>query len=100
MERAGLGELRRIALLAKSVAKLESMIDDPEVDHFAQIAAIKCLMRDLIAIAPTKAAGHQPVAQTPVTINIGDMPPGPGKRPKPVASGQTPAVIDIGHNAP
>ena len=82
-------EDRLAAILAKSVAIVETILDDPEADDFARIAAAKSLFRDIIAVAPLKAASVSNAPQAPVIINIGDMPPAPSREPRSVGQGST-----------
>jgi hypothetical protein len=89
LEKAGLTEDRLAAILAKSVAIVETILEDPEVDPFARIAAAKMLARDIIAIAPLKTSGPSNGPQAPVIINIGDMPPAPSREPKAVGRSST-----------
>ena len=98
LSRAGLTQERRAQLLAKSVAELESILTNPEIDPFARIAAAKTIIRDIAGVQPSKTTASVHGSQAPVVINIGDMPPAPGRAARnvtPKASGsQVPVVID------
>ncbi len=82
LEKAGYNSDRIGVVLAKSLAVAESIIDDPNVDPFAKMAAIKLIVRDIAAVAPMKSPGPQREAQTPVVINIGELPPAPTREPR------------------
>lgn len=98
LEQSGLSRKRRAELAAKSVAELEAMLGNPDVDPFARIAAAKTILRDVCGIQPGKATAQVHGSQAPVVINIGDMPPAPARLPKNVtpqpAAAQAPVVID------
>lgn len=102
LEKAGYNQDRIGVVLAKSLAVAESIIDDPNTDPFAKMAAIKLIVRDIAAVAPMKTPGPQHAPQTPVIINIGELPPAPAREPRnvtPRADGpQSRAAIDIPHN--
>ena len=104
LEKAGYHKDKIATVLAKCLVVAEDIIDDPNVDPFAKMAAIKMLVRDIAAVAPIKAARDQAPAQTPVVINIGDMPPAPARQARDVtprpADTQMPVAIDGQHNAP
>ena len=91
---------RRAALLAKAVAELEAILTNPEVDPFARIAAAKTIIRDVAGVQPSKTAATLTGSQAPVIINIGDAPPGPGPKARPVSVAQGGEVITIEPNAP
>ena len=102
LEKAGYNSDRIGVVLAKSLAVAESIIDDPNVDPFAKMAAIKLIVRDIAAVAPMKTPGPQREAQTPVVINIGELPPAPAREPRAIGShstkSQTRAAIDLPPN--
>ena len=102
LEKASLTKDRLAALLAKTVAVVETILDDPQADPFARIAAAKMLARDIIAIAPHKVTGPDRGPQAPVIINIGDMPPAPNRAPRDVTprpdASQTRGIIDVQPN--
>ena len=93
LERAGYNPDRIGVVLAKSLAVAESIIDDPEVDPFAKLAAIKLIVRDIAAVAPMKSPGPQRETQTPIVINIGELPPAPGREPRNVTPAQAVAQV-------
>ncbi len=96
LEKAGYTQDRIAVVLAKCLVVAEDIIDNPDTDPFAKMAAIKMLVKDIAAVSPIKGPGHQPLAQTPVTINIGDMPPAPKARGQaPAAPPNDSQVIDI-----
>lgn len=101
LEKAGLVEDKLAILLAKSVVVVETILDDPTNDPFARIAAAKTLMREIIAISPSKAPAIAQGSQSPVIINIGTEPPSPSRKhqaPQAKADGdsaQVPIVIDL-----
>jgi hypothetical protein len=96
LENSGLSKARRAALLAKSVALLEELLDNPMIDPFARIAAAKAVIRDIAAVAPSKSTGEQRAPQTPVTIvlpdYIGRAPKVPAPRPVGASSTSQPQV--------
>ena len=87
--KAGLSLGRRAALLAKSVALLESLLDDPEVDPFARIAAAKAVIRDIAGAAPPKVTGGEHVSQVPVTIVLPQWTQRPPRPAAPRAIGRS-----------
>ena len=100
---AGLTLKRKAELVAKSVADLESMLCNPEIDPFARIPAAKTILRDVAGIQPPKTGALVNGSQAPVVINIGTEPPKPrakGQAPEAEGDGpQVPIVIDVPHNA-
>jgi len=102
LEKAELDLTRLAGLLTKIVARAEEMLDNPDLDPFAKAAWAKLLVRDIMDIRPPKLPGSGSGAQTPVVINIGELPPAPTREPRnvtPRADGpQTRAAIDLPHN--
>lgn len=95
LEQSGLSRKRRAELIAKSVAELELMLGNPEIDPFARIAAAKTLLRDVGGIQPSKTRAEVSGSQAPVIINIGDMPPAPSRGPRAVGSGATAPQVPV-----
>ena len=80
LEQAGLTKRRRAELLAKSAAACEHILDDPEADNFAKMAAAKAIIRDLAGVTPSRTTQPMTAVQVPVVINVGDSPPLPKAR--------------------
>ena len=76
LTQAGITEARAAELLTKSVAQTERVLTDPGSDAFAVIAAAKTII-NLLGAAPSKSAQPTQSAQTPIIINIGELPPAP-----------------------
>lgn len=100
LEQSGLSRRRRAELLSKSVALLEELIANPEVDAFARIAAAKTIIRDVAGVQPSKTTAQALGVQTPVIINIGDAPPEPARKARPVSVAQGSEIITVEPNAP
>lgn len=100
LEQSGLSRRRRAELLAKAVSLLESLLANPEVDPFARIAAAKTIIRDVAGVQPSKTAATLTGSQAPVIINIGDAPPEPSRKPRPVSVSQGGDIITVEPNAP
>jgi hypothetical protein len=88
-DKAELDLVKLGGLLSKIVAQAEAMLDNPDLDPFAKAAWAKLLVRDIMDIRPPKLPGMGGGAQTPVVINIGDMPPAPSREPRAIGSGST-----------
>ena len=80
LEQAGLTKKRRAELLAKSAAACERIIDNPNSDPFAVMAAAKSIIRDLAGVTPSRTTQPVTAVQVPVVINVGDSPPIPRAR--------------------
>lgn len=100
LEKAGLTEDKLGALLAKIAAQAELYLDDPELDPFAKAAWAKMMVRDIMDVRPPKAPTSGSGSQAPVIINIGDAPPEPGRKARPLSVAQGDDIIDITPNAP
>jgi hypothetical protein len=68
LEKAGYPFERVATLLAKSLVRLEELLDKEDIDAFALVAAIKMVTRDIAAVAPMKASATERPPQVPVTI--------------------------------
>jgi hypothetical protein len=91
LEKAELDLTKLAGLLTKIVAEAERMLDNPDLDPFAKAAWAKLLIRDIMDIRPPKLPGMGSGAQTPVVINIGELPPAPSREPRAVGQGSTDA---------
>jgi len=100
LEKAELDLGKLAGLLSKVVARAEEMLDNPELDPFAKAAWAKLLVRDIMDIRPPKLPGLGQGSQAPVIINIGDAPPEPGRKARPISVAQAGEVIDVEPNAP
>jgi hypothetical protein len=90
--KAGLSQGRRAALLAKAVGLLEELLDNPQVDPFARIAAAKSVIRDVAGVAPSKTTSGERAPQAPVTIVLPDYIGRAPRTPAPRAVGASSTV--------
>jgi len=82
IEKAGFNQDKQAAVLAKILTKADEMLDNPDLDPFAKAAWAKLVIRDILDLRPPKLPGSGSGAQTPVVINIGELPPAPTREPR------------------